>query len=82
MTEEEEAALRSWAIQFQPSDLEVELWNARRVKITTLTSTNLSADCARRRHNAHSASSPDSDHTGSLHRVATLHGQRRRSCAL
>jgi hypothetical protein len=33
VTEEEEAALRSWAIQFQPSDLEVELWNARRVKI-------------------------------------------------
>ena len=33
MTEEEEAALRSWAIQFRPSDLEVELWNARRVKI-------------------------------------------------
>lgn len=25
--------LRSWAIQAQPSDLEVELWNARRVKI-------------------------------------------------
>ena len=33
VTEEEEAALRSWAIQFQPSVLEVELWNARRVKI-------------------------------------------------
>ena len=33
LTEEEEASLRSWAIQFQPSDLEVELWNARRVKI-------------------------------------------------
>ena len=33
VTEEEEAALRSWAIQFQPSDLEKELWNARRVKI-------------------------------------------------
>ncbi len=33
VTEEEEAALRSWAIQFRPSDLEVELWNARRVKI-------------------------------------------------
>lgn len=32
-TEAEEAALRSWAIQFQPSDLEKELWNARRVKI-------------------------------------------------
>lgn len=30
---EEGAALRSWAIQFRPSDLEVELWNARRVKI-------------------------------------------------
>ena len=29
---EEGAALRSWAIQFRPSDLEVELWNARRVK--------------------------------------------------
>jgi hypothetical protein len=25
--------LRSWAIQFKPSDLETELWNARRVKI-------------------------------------------------
>jgi SIR2-like domain len=33
VTEEEEAALRSWAIQFRPSDLEKELWNARRVKI-------------------------------------------------
>ena len=32
-SEEEEAALRSWAIQFQPSDLEKELWNARKVKI-------------------------------------------------
>jgi hypothetical protein len=33
VAEEEGAALRSWAIQFRPSDLEVELWNARRVKI-------------------------------------------------
>lgn len=31
MDDEEE--LRSWAIQYRPSDLEVELWNARRVKI-------------------------------------------------
>jgi hypothetical protein len=31
--DEEEDELRSWAIQFRPSDLEVELWNARRVKI-------------------------------------------------
>jgi hypothetical protein len=31
--EEDEEELRSWAIQFRPSDLEVELWNARRVKI-------------------------------------------------
>jgi SIR2-like domain len=29
----EEDELRSWAIQFHPSDLEVELWNARKVKI-------------------------------------------------
>jgi hypothetical protein len=25
--------LHSWAIQFQPSELEVELWNARRIKV-------------------------------------------------
>lgn len=25
--------LRSWAIQFSPSDLEVELWSARKVRI-------------------------------------------------
>jgi hypothetical protein len=31
--DEEEDELRSWAIQFRPSDLEVELWNARKVKI-------------------------------------------------
>lgn len=31
--EEEEEDLRSWAIQFRPSDLEVELWNARKVRI-------------------------------------------------
>jgi hypothetical protein len=30
---EEEEEMRSWAIQFRPSDLEVELWNARKVKI-------------------------------------------------
>ncbi|HEX8745691.1 MAG TPA: SIR2 family protein [Pyrinomonadaceae bacterium] len=28
-----EEELRSWAIQFRPSDLETELWNARKVKI-------------------------------------------------
>jgi hypothetical protein len=28
-----EEDLRSWAIQFKPSDLETELWNARKVKI-------------------------------------------------
>ena len=33
VTEEEEVTLRSWAIQFQPSDLEKGLWNARGVKI-------------------------------------------------
>ena len=33
MAEEQGDTLRSWAIQFRPSDLEVELWNARRVKI-------------------------------------------------
>ena len=33
LTEEKEAALKSWAIQFRPSDLEKELWNARGVKI-------------------------------------------------
>jgi SIR2-like domain len=32
-SEEEAAVPRSWAIQFQPSDLERELWNARGVKI-------------------------------------------------
>jgi SIR2-like domain len=31
--EGEDGELRSWAIQFRPSDLEVELWNAKRVKI-------------------------------------------------
>ncbi len=31
--QEQEEELRSWAIQYKPSDLEVELWNARRVKI-------------------------------------------------
>ena len=30
---EEDEDLRSWAIQFRPSDLEVELWNARKVRI-------------------------------------------------
>lgn len=30
---EEEEDLRSWAIQFSPSDLEVELWSARKVRI-------------------------------------------------
>jgi hypothetical protein len=33
VTEERETAPKSWAIQFQPSDLEKELWNARGVKI-------------------------------------------------
>lgn len=31
--EEQEEVMSSWAIQFHPSDLEVELWNARKVKI-------------------------------------------------
>lgn len=31
--EEEEDDLRSWAIQFRPSPLEIELWNTRNVKI-------------------------------------------------
>ena len=31
--EDEEEDLRSWAIQFRPSDLEVELWGARKVRI-------------------------------------------------
>ena len=31
--EEDEEDLRSWAIQYKPSDLETELWNARKVKI-------------------------------------------------
>jgi SIR2-like domain len=30
---DDEEDLRSWAIQFRPSDLEVELWNARKVRI-------------------------------------------------
>ena len=34
--EEEDEELRSWAIQFQPSPLEVELWNARKIKIYDL----------------------------------------------
>jgi hypothetical protein len=33
MGEDEDGELRSWAIQFRPSDLEVELWNAKKVKI-------------------------------------------------
>jgi SIR2-like domain len=33
MGEEEDGELCSWAIQFRPSDLEVELWNAKKVKI-------------------------------------------------
>lgn len=32
-TEEEDEDLRSWAIQHNPSDLEMALWSARRVKI-------------------------------------------------
>lgn len=32
-TSDDEEELRSWAIQFRPSDLEMELWNARNVKI-------------------------------------------------
>ncbi len=32
-SEEATDELRSWAIQYHPSDLEVELWNARRVKV-------------------------------------------------
>lgn len=31
--EEEEEDLRSWAIQYRPSVLETELWNARRIRI-------------------------------------------------
>ncbi len=31
--DDEEEDLRSWAIQYRPSDLETELWNARKVKI-------------------------------------------------
>ncbi len=31
--EEDEEDVRSWAIQFRPSDLEVELWSARDVKV-------------------------------------------------
>ncbi|HEV7842895.1 MAG TPA: SIR2 family protein, partial [Pyrinomonadaceae bacterium] len=31
--DDDEGALRSWAIQFNPSELETELWNAREVKI-------------------------------------------------
>ncbi|HEY0320938.1 MAG TPA: SIR2 family protein [Pyrinomonadaceae bacterium] len=31
--EDDEEELRSWAIQFNPSDLETELWGARKVKI-------------------------------------------------
>jgi hypothetical protein len=31
--DDNEEELRSWAIQYKPSDLEVQLWNARRVKI-------------------------------------------------
>jgi hypothetical protein len=30
---EDEEEMCSWAIQFRPSDLEVELWGARNVKI-------------------------------------------------
>lgn len=33
LVDEVEEELRSWAIQFNPSDLETELWNARKVKI-------------------------------------------------
>jgi hypothetical protein len=36
VTEENQAAPKSWAIQFRPSDLERELWNARGVKIYDL----------------------------------------------
>src|SRR5262245_15689747 len=32
-SDEEEEELRSWAIQFRPSSLEIELWNARQIKI-------------------------------------------------
>lgn len=31
--DDDEEELRSWAIQYKPSDLETELWNARKVKI-------------------------------------------------
>jgi hypothetical protein len=31
--EEEENDLRSWAIQYRPSELEVQLWNARKIRI-------------------------------------------------
>jgi hypothetical protein len=33
IADDEEEELRSWAIQFRPSDLETELWSARKVKI-------------------------------------------------
>jgi hypothetical protein len=48
VTEEEGAARRSWAIQFQPSDLEVELWNARGVKIYDVDINNF-VECLRER---------------------------------
>ena len=31
--DEDDDEIRSWAIQYRPSDLEVALWNARKVKI-------------------------------------------------
>jgi hypothetical protein len=48
LSEEEEATPRSWAIQFQPSDLEVELWNARGVKIYDVDINNF-VECLRER---------------------------------
>jgi hypothetical protein len=33
LMDDEDEELRSWAIQFKPSDLEMELWSARKVKI-------------------------------------------------
>jgi len=32
-TEDDEEELRSWAIQYRPSELEVQLWNARKIRI-------------------------------------------------
>jgi hypothetical protein len=34
--DDDDEEVTSWAIQFEPSDLEVQLWNARHVKIYDL----------------------------------------------